>query len=50
MLINILTLRLRADLGVGTIIIYAVLVVSIYELYTNRGYEFASEVDISISA
>jgi len=31
-------------------IIYAVLVVSIYKVYINRRYEFASEVDISISA
>jgi len=49
MLIKILTLRLRADSGVGTIIIYAVLVVSIYEVYTSHDFEFASEVDISIS-
>jgi len=45
-----LTLRLRADLGVGTVIIYTVSVVSIYEVCANRGYEFASEVDISVSA
>ena len=43
------TLRFRADSGVGATSYYAVLVVSIYGAYTLYRREFASEVDISVS-